>query len=84
MVVNIVAVREAEGRSMLTRIRQLLDADLSIAELIGIVVMLAAPYLFIGVVWTGTHAHSLHGLRSLELTNPDPLPPGVGATVGNR
>ncbi|MDT5352517.1 MAG: hypothetical protein QOJ56_1049 [Mycobacterium sp.] len=52
---------------MLTRFRQLLDVELSIAELIGIGVLLAGPYLLIGLVWSSTHAQSLHGIRGVEL-----------------
>jgi hypothetical protein len=52
---------------MLARIRQLLDVELSIAELIGIGVLLAGPYLLIGLVWSSTHAQSLHGIRGFEL-----------------
>lgn len=52
---------------MLTRIRELLDVELSVAELIGIGVLLAGPYLLIGLVWSSTHAQSLHGIRGVEL-----------------
>ena len=52
---------------MLTRFRQLLDVELSIAELIGIGVLVAGPYLLIGLVWSSTHAQSLHGIRGVEL-----------------
>ena len=52
---------------MLTRFRQLLDFELSIAELIGIGLLLAGPYLLAGLVWTSTHAESLRGIRGVEL-----------------
>jgi len=52
---------------MLTRIRELLDVELSVGELIGIGVLLAGPYLLIGLVWSSTHAQSLHGIRGVEL-----------------
>lgn len=44
-----------------------MDFDLSIAELIGLGVFLAGPYLLIGLMWTCTHAHSVDGLRGVEL-----------------
>jgi hypothetical protein len=59
MTVNIV--------TMLARIRQLLEFELSIAELVGGAVLLAGPYLLFGLGWTITHAQALHGLRGLEL-----------------
>ena len=52
---------------MLTRLRQLMDFELSIAELIGVGVLLGGPYLIVGLVWSSTHAQSLHGIRGLEL-----------------
>ena len=52
---------------MLTRFRRWMDFELSLAELIGGGVMLAGPYLLIGLVWTCTHAHSIDGLRGVEL-----------------
>jgi hypothetical protein len=52
---------------MLTRVRRLMDFELSLAELIGVGVFLAGPYLLIGLVWTCTHAHSIDGLRGVEL-----------------
>lgn len=52
---------------MLARIRQLLDVDVSLAELIGFGAVLAGPYLLIGLGWTIRHANALQGLRGLEL-----------------
>jgi uncharacterized membrane protein YiaA len=53
--------------TMLARVRQLLEFELSIAELVGGAVLLAVPYLLVGLGWTITHAQALHGLRGLEL-----------------
>lgn len=44
-----------------------MDFELSLAELIGVGVLLAGPYLLIGLVWTCTRAHSVDGLRGVEL-----------------
>jgi hypothetical protein len=52
---------------MLARIRHLLDVELSFAEVVGGGVLLAGPYLLIGLWWTFAHAHALDGLRNLEL-----------------
>jgi hypothetical protein len=52
---------------MLTRFRRLMDFELSLAELIGVGAILAGPYLLIGLIWTCTHAHSVDGLRGVQL-----------------
>ena len=54
--------------TMLARVRQLLEFEVSIAELVGVAVLVAGPYLLFGLGWTITHAQTLHGLRGLELT----------------
>jgi hypothetical protein len=55
------------GPTVPTRFRRLLDFELSIAELIGIALLLAAPYLIVGGVWAGTHAERLEQLRGVDL-----------------
>jgi hypothetical protein len=52
---------------MLANVRRLMDVELSVAELLGVGVLLAGPYLLIGLVWFLTHAHTVDGLRGLEL-----------------
>ena len=52
---------------MIARFRRLMDFELSLAELIGVGVLLVGPYLVMGLVWTCTHAHLVDGLRGLEL-----------------
>jgi hypothetical protein len=52
---------------MLTRLRQLMDFELSIAELIGIGLLLGGPYLIVGLLWSSTHAEALHGMHGVEL-----------------
>jgi hypothetical protein len=52
---------------MLTRLRQLMDFELSIAELIGVGLLLGGPYLIVGLVWSSTHAQSLRGMHGVEL-----------------
>ncbi len=52
---------------MIARIRQLLDVDVSLAELIGFGAVLGGPYALIGLGWTISHASALHGLRNVEL-----------------
>jgi hypothetical protein len=52
---------------MLARFRQLLDFELSIAELIGVALLLAAPYLIVGVAWVSTHTERLEQLSGVDL-----------------
>ena len=44
-----------------------MDFELTLAELLVVGVILAGPYVLIGLVWTCTHAHSVDGLRGVEL-----------------
>ena len=52
---------------MLAKLRQILDYRLSIAELIGIGLLLGIPYLAIGLVWSSTHTEHLHDMRGADL-----------------
>jgi NADH:ubiquinone oxidoreductase subunit 4 (subunit M) len=52
---------------MLTRFRRLMDIELSIAELIGIGLLLAGPYLIVGVVWSSTHTEPFQRMGGVEL-----------------
>ncbi len=52
---------------MLAKLRRILDYQLSIAELIGIGLLLGIPYLAIGLVWSSTHTEHLHDMRGTDL-----------------
>jgi hypothetical protein len=52
---------------MLTRFRRLMDFELSIAELIGIGLLLAGPYLIVGLAWSSTHAEPFQRMGGAEL-----------------
>lgn len=52
---------------MLTRFRRLLDFELSIAELIGVGLLVAGPYLIVGVAWSSTHTEPLQRMGGVEL-----------------
>ncbi len=52
---------------MLAKLRWILDYQLSIAELIGIGLLLGIPYLAIGLVWSSTHTEHLHDMRGADL-----------------
>lgn len=52
---------------MLTRLRKLLDYKLTVAELLGLAVMLGVPYLVVGVVWSSTHTAHLQHMQGADL-----------------
>jgi len=48
-------------------IRRLLNYRLTVAELIGIAMILGAPYLIVGVVWCSGHSERIDQLQGLDL-----------------
>ena len=44
---------------MLTTLRRVLSFEMTIAEWIGLALMLAVPYLAVGVVWSLAHSRHL-------------------------
>ncbi|OBG91395.1 hypothetical protein A5697_00695 [Mycobacterium sp. E3251] len=52
---------------MLHRLRQLLDYQLTIAELLGLAVLLGTPYLIVGVIWSSTHTSHLRDMHGIDL-----------------
>ncbi|MCB0937031.1 MAG: hypothetical protein KDB55_13645 [Mycobacterium sp.] len=52
---------------MLAKLRRILDYQLSVAELIGIGLLLGIPYLAIGLVWSSTHTEHLRDMRGADL-----------------
>jgi len=52
---------------MLTKLRQVLSYHLSIAEWLGITVILGTPYLIVGLIWSCTHTEHLHQMQGADL-----------------
>lgn len=52
---------------MLERLRRVLNFQLTIAELIGIALIVGTPYLLIGVVWSATHTAQLREMDGIDL-----------------
>ena len=52
---------------MIDTIRRLLNYRLTVAELIGIAMILGAPYLIVGVVWCSGHSERIDQLQGLDL-----------------
>jgi hypothetical protein len=52
---------------MLARLRQLLSYEFTVAELIGLAIILATPYLVIGVIWSSTHTDHLQKMDGTDL-----------------
>jgi hypothetical protein len=44
---------------MVSTWKRLMSFEMTIAEWIGTAVMLAAPYLVVGMIWTATHTEQL-------------------------
>lgn len=51
---------------MLTKLRHVLSYQLTIAELIGIGLLLGIPYLAVGLVWSSTHTEHLHQMHGMD------------------
>lgn len=52
---------------MLEKIGRLLSYKLTIAELIGLGLILGTPYLVVGLIWSATHTAHLHEMRGADL-----------------
>lgn len=52
---------------MLARLRNLLAYKLTVAELIGLGVMLGVPYFLVGLAWSTTHTEHLRQLHGADL-----------------
>ena len=52
---------------MLTKLRQVLSYQLTIAELMGIAVILGTPYLIVGLLWSSTHTEHLRQMHGADL-----------------
>ena len=51
---------------MLTAVRKVLGYQMTIAEWIGTGLLLAAPYLVIGIVWSATHTEHLSTMSGAD------------------
>ena len=52
---------------MLAKLRDVLDYKMTIAELIGLAIMLGVPYLALGLGWSLTHTTHLRQLHGADL-----------------
>jgi hypothetical protein len=52
---------------MITKLRQLLSCEMTVAEWLGRAVILGTPYLIVGVIWSSTHTDHLRGMRGADL-----------------
>lgn len=51
---------------MLTAVRKILGFQMTVAEWIGTAILLAVPYLLIGLIWSLTHTAALSGMDRAE------------------
>ncbi|MGX6511538.1 hypothetical protein [Rhodococcus sp. SJ-2] len=47
--------------------RRVLSYEMSVAEFIGLVVLIAIPYGLVGVIWTLTHTSHLADMEGVDL-----------------
>jgi len=52
---------------MLSKLRQVLSYQLTIAELMGVAVVLGTPYLIVGLIWSCTHTEHLRQMQGADL-----------------
>lgn len=52
---------------MLEKVRQVLGFQLTIAELIGLSLIVGTPYLLVGVIWSTTHTAHLREMHGADL-----------------
>jgi hypothetical protein len=52
---------------MLEKVRRILGYQLTIAELIGIGIILGTPYLLVGTIWSTTHTAHLQQMHGADL-----------------
>jgi hypothetical protein len=52
---------------MLERVRRFLGSQLTIAELIGLGLIVGTPYLVVGTIWSMTHTAHLQHMHGADL-----------------
>lgn len=52
---------------MLEKLRRVLSFQFTVAELIGIALIVGTPYLVVGVIWSATHTQHLHDMDGIDL-----------------
>lgn len=69
---------------MLRMVRQLLGLQLTVAELIGIGLIVGTPYLLIGAIWSTTHTEHLHQMHGIDRRCPSSGPSCCGRCCCSR
>ncbi|GAB3027822.1 hypothetical protein [Mycobacterium bourgelatii] len=52
---------------MLEKVRQLLNFQVTIGQLIVLGLAIGTPYLLVGTIWSTTHAEHLHNMHGADL-----------------
>jgi hypothetical protein len=52
---------------MLAALRKVLRYQMTIAEWIGLGIILGVPYLIVGAIWSSTHTEHLSGMHGADL-----------------
>jgi hypothetical protein len=53
--------------AVINKLRQILSYELTVAEWIGLALVLGTPYLIVGVIWSSTHTDHLHSMHGPDL-----------------
>jgi hypothetical protein len=51
----------------MTKLRQLLGYQMTVAEWMGLVVLLGIPYFIVGLIWSSTHTDHLRAMQGADL-----------------
>jgi hypothetical protein len=52
---------------VINKLRQILSYELTVAEWIGLGLVLGTPYLIVGVIWSSTHTDHLRSMQGPDL-----------------
>jgi hypothetical protein len=52
---------------LITKLRQLLNYEMTVAEWITCAVLLGTPYSIVGLIWSSTHTDHLRGMQGADL-----------------
>lgn len=52
---------------MLTTVRKILSYQMTIAEWLGLAIILGVPYLIVGTIWSFTHTDHLQQMQGVDL-----------------
>jgi hypothetical protein len=55
------------SETVIAKLRQLLNYEMTVAEWISLAVLLGIPYGIVGLIWSSTHTDHLRGMHGADL-----------------